>query len=193
MRWRTGSQWKNLRYGVMKMMFVTPVSRKTEQGSSKRRSFIIKLSIYLSAKHPVGLVVACWHTDFSWDAELQVFKIRPINFGAMENRQLPTYPVVRAGWQTFFLQFFSISQFRVNEHCKQIRSIHRELKSEFDLFIEFAKRVVKTFKYIHKKWHCQLAPSPLPVRLHIKSRKKSKTTTVSMKLTLIDSREWKTE
>ncbi len=63
----------------------------------------------------------------------------------MENRQLPTYVVGGASWQTF-LQFFSISQFRVNEHCKQIRSIHRELKSEFDLFIQFAKRVVKTFK-----------------------------------------------
>jgi hypothetical protein len=42
--------------------------------------------------------------------------------------------------------FFSISQFRVNEHCKQIRSIHRELKSESDSFIQFAKRVVKKFK-----------------------------------------------
>jgi hypothetical protein len=51
---------------------------------------------------------ACWHTDFSRDAELQVFKIRPRNFGAMENRHLPTYPVDGASWQTFFLQFFSI-------------------------------------------------------------------------------------
>jgi hypothetical protein len=88
---------------------------------------------------------ACWHTDFSRDAELQVFKIRPRNFGAMKNPQLPTYPVGGASWQTFF-QFFSISQFRVNEHCKQIRSIYRELKSEFDLFIQFAKRVVKKLK-----------------------------------------------
>ncbi len=46
----------------------------------------------------------------------------------------------------FFLQFFSISKFRVNEHCKQIRSIHRELKSESDSFIQFANRVVKKFK-----------------------------------------------
>jgi hypothetical protein len=62
------------------------------------------------------------------------------------NRHLPTYPVGGASWQTFFLQFFSISQFRVNEHCKQIRSIHRELKFESDSFIQFAKRVVKKFK-----------------------------------------------
>jgi hypothetical protein len=47
----------------------------------------------------------------------------------------------------FFCSFsLSISQFRVNEHCKQIRSIHRELKSEFDLFIQFAKRVIEKFK-----------------------------------------------
>jgi hypothetical protein len=39
----------------------------------------------------------------------------------MENRQLPTYPVVGEVGRLFFLQFFSISQFRVNEHCKQIR------------------------------------------------------------------------
>jgi hypothetical protein len=38
----------------------------------------------------------------------------------MENRQKPTYPVGGASWQTFF-KFFSISQFRVNEHCKQIQ------------------------------------------------------------------------
>jgi hypothetical protein len=44
------------------------------------------------------------------------------------------------------LQIFSISQFRVNEHFKQIRSILRELKSEFDLSIQFVKRLVKKFK-----------------------------------------------
>jgi hypothetical protein len=57
--------------------------------------------------------------------------------------------IIRQWWimmPRLFFQFFSISQFRVNEHCKQIRSIHRELKSEFDLFIQFAKRVVKKFK-----------------------------------------------
>ena len=64
---------------------------------------------------------------------------------------LPTYPVCGESWQTFVLQFFSISQFRVNEHCKQIRSIHRELKSESDSFIHFANRVVKNSKKIHKK------------------------------------------
>jgi hypothetical protein len=50
-----------------------------------------------------------------------------------------------------FLQFFSISQFRVNEHCKQIRSIHRELKSESDLFIHFTSSVLKKFKKIQEK------------------------------------------
>jgi hypothetical protein len=89
---------------------------------------------------------ACWHTDFSRDAELQVFKILPRNFGAMKNRQLPTYPVGGASWQTFFAVFLNFTNSCINEHCKQIRSIHRELKSESDSFIQFAKRVVKKFK-----------------------------------------------
>ncbi len=50
--------------------------------------------MYLFENHPVGLVVkSLSHTDFSPDVELQVFKIRPRNFGAMQNRQQPTYPV----------------------------------------------------------------------------------------------------
>ncbi len=50
-------------------------------------------------------------TDFSRDAELQIFKIRPGNFGAIENRYLPTYPVGGASWQTFFGSFSQFHNF----------------------------------------------------------------------------------
>jgi hypothetical protein len=46
----------------------------------------------------------------------------------------------------FFAVFLNFTNSCINEHCKQIRSIHRELKSESDSFIQFAKRVVKKFK-----------------------------------------------
>jgi hypothetical protein len=63
----------------------------------------------------------------------------------MENGRQPTYPVDWASWQTFFSFFLNFTIW-LNENCKQIRSIHRELKSEFDLFIQFAKRLVIKFK-----------------------------------------------
>ncbi len=137
------------------------------------RHFYIKSYLVINLfvrKAPCGVswqkfLGACWHTDFSRDAELQVFKIRPRNFGAMENRQLPTYhyPTYRRWGKLadFFLQFFSISQFRVNEHCKQIRSIHRELKSEFDLFIQFEKTCGQKIKINSQKVTLPTSP-PLP-------------------------------
>ncbi len=77
------------------------------------------------------------HVGIQISHEMLKCKFSKFDLEICENRQL-------------FLQFFSISQFRVNEHCKQIRSIHRELKSESDSFIQFAKRVVKKFKKFTK-------------------------------------------
>jgi hypothetical protein len=86
------------------------------------------------------------HVGIQISHEMLSCKFLKFDLEILEQWRIVSCQLPRSEMADFFLQFFSISQFRVNEHCKQIRSIHRELKSKFDLFIHFAKRVVKKFK-----------------------------------------------